>query len=216
MEKYFKNWLEALEKYLEAKKLVLNVARFKVLVFGRKSSRKVWKWRGEGIEEVKEFTYLGFLFKKNENVEDHVKERVKRADIVMKKIWGIGENLFKEDCPRRMRMFEALVRSVLMYGVEIWGWKEYEEVEKFHEKYIRWTLGLDRWTPWYIVLKEVNREKIKVRTGNMACKYEERLFESKGRTIVKACLKERENGKGDDYGMKEREMYLNRCGWSKE
>ena len=40
-----------------------------------------------------------------------------------------------------MSMYEALVASVLLYRVEIWGWKEHEEVERLHEKYIRWTLA---------------------------------------------------------------------------
>ena len=62
--------------------------------------------------------------------------------------------------------------------------------------YIRWTLGLDRCTPWYIVLKEVDREKIKIRTGNRACFEEKVLLESQARRIVKACLKEKELGIG--------------------
>jgi hypothetical protein len=27
-------------------------------------------------------------------------------------------------------------KSILMYGAEIWGWKEQEEVEKVQEKYL--------------------------------------------------------------------------------
>ena len=84
-----------------------------------------------------------------------------------KKVWGIGEKIFKDDFKRRMRLYDTLVASVLLYGVETWGWKEYEEIESLQERYIRWTLGLlDRCTPWYIVLKEVDREKMKIRTGN--------------------------------------------------
>jgi hypothetical protein len=29
-----------------------------------------------------------------------------------------------------------------MYGAEIWGWKEQEEVEKVQEKYLRGVLGV--------------------------------------------------------------------------
>jgi hypothetical protein len=31
---------------------------------------------------------------------------------------------------RRMMMFESMIESVLMWGAEIWGWKEQGEVEK--------------------------------------------------------------------------------------
>jgi hypothetical protein len=40
-------------------------------------------------------------------------------------------------------MFE----SILMYGSEICGLKEPEEVESVQEKYLRWVLGVDRETP---------------------------------------------------------------------
>lgn len=114
-------------------------------------------------------------------------------------------------------MFEALVLSVLMYGGgRIWEWKEYEGVERLYEKYIRWTLVLDSCTPGCIVLKEADRQKIRLRAGNRAYKYEEKLIDSGGRTRIKTCLKERESIRGEVKAIKERERYLNRHGWSKE
>ena len=115
-----------------------------------------------------------------------------------------------------MRLYDTLVASVLLYGAEIWGWKEYEEIERLQERYIRWTLGLDRCTPWYIVLKEVDREKMRIRTGNRACKFEEKVLESKGKRIVKACIKEKELGIGGSKKWEIREKYFNRNGWSVE
>jgi hypothetical protein len=53
-----------------------------------------------------------------------------------------------------MMMFESMIGSILMYGAEIWGWKEQEEVEKVQEKYLRGVLGVDRESPGYIVREE--------------------------------------------------------------
>jgi hypothetical protein len=36
-----------------------------------------------------------------------------------------------------MMMFESIIESILMYGGEIWRWKEQKEVEKVQEKYLR-------------------------------------------------------------------------------
>jgi hypothetical protein len=36
-------------------------------------------------------------------------------------VWGIGERKWGGDSRRRMMMFED--REILMYGAEIWGWK---------------------------------------------------------------------------------------------
>jgi hypothetical protein len=44
-------------------------------------------------------------------------------------------------------MLESMIESRLMYGAEIWGWKEQEEIEKVQEKYLRGVLGVDRETP---------------------------------------------------------------------
>lgn len=34
------------------------------------------------------------------------------------------------------------------FGAEIWGWREWREVEAIQER-IRWTLGVDWYTPGY-------------------------------------------------------------------
>ena len=88
-----------------------------------------------------------------------------------------------------------------------------EEIERLYERYIRWTLGLDRCMPW---LKELDREKIKIRTGNRACKFEEKFLESQGRKIVKPCLKEKESGTGGSKAWEVREKYSNKNGWSSD
>ncbi|XP_067203031.1 uncharacterized protein [Linepithema humile] len=56
--------LERLEGYLERKRLELNVKKTKILRFrmGGRMGKKVWRWRGKVIEEVKEFKYLGLVW----------------------------------------------------------------------------------------------------------------------------------------------------------
>lgn len=49
---------------------------------------KEWKWNEEGIEEVKEMKYLGFMMEKNGGTEKHILERLRRATIAMKQTWS--------------------------------------------------------------------------------------------------------------------------------
>jgi len=42
------------------------------------------------------------------------------------------------------------------YGAEVWKWKNRREIEEIHERFLRWTMGLDCKIPGYMV-----REKVK-------------------------------------------------------
>lgn len=49
------------------------------------------------------------------------------------------------------------------FGAEIWGWKEWKNVEWVQEEYIRWVLGLNERTPRYM---ERGKEKGEVEDKN--------------------------------------------------
>jgi len=75
----------------------------------------------------------------------------------MRRVWGLEERLFKNDFRRRMMLFGYLVLGVIMYGTEIWGWKERGKLEVIQKKYVKWSLDLDSCTPDYIVYRVRNR-----------------------------------------------------------
>ncbi|GLV41722.1 hypothetical protein CBL_00335 [Carabus blaptoides fortunei] len=72
-------------------------------------------------------------------------------------------------------MYDSMVKSIMMYGAEIWGWKEQDKEENVHMKYLRWILGLERQTPKYIIAEETKRDKMRIEAGKRAMKYEEKL-----------------------------------------
>jgi hypothetical protein len=57
-------------------------------------------------------------------------------------------------------MFDSLVKSVMMYGAEIWGWREQEGLEGVQGKYLKWVLGVDRETPEYTGVPELARQPL--------------------------------------------------------
>ena len=89
-------------------------------------------------------------------------------------------------------MFDSLVLGVMMYGIVLMICQENAEMERIQLNYIKWTLGLDPCTPGYIVLAETNREKIRVKTGRRATKFEDGVRTSTDRLILKECLKEKD------------------------
>lgn len=212
-----KSMLITLERYLDRRKLTLSVEKSKIMVFrkgGGKTRQRIWKWKEENLEEVNEFKYLGYLIQRNGEPTAHINELAKKASIVMKSVWGLGERKFKEDSWRRLWMFEHLVLSVMTYGAELWGWKERAKLEQIQNKYIKWTLGLDRCTPEYICLEETNRDKIKIKTGRRAIKFELRARRNENKTLLQECIKERVNGKVKSKNIQDRDEYLKGKGFS--
>ena len=79
----------------------------------------VWRWKGKEVEEVKEFTYLGYTLMSNGGQEAQVRDRVKKAAAVMGQVWGIGKRKFGKDWGKRVWLFDRLVWATMGYGVEI-------------------------------------------------------------------------------------------------
>ncbi|XP_076287327.1 uncharacterized protein LOC143212411 [Lasioglossum baleicum] len=126
-----------LERYLEGKKLQLNAEKSKVMrcrVGGGRWKKVSWRWKGKVIEEVGEYNYLGYTITRDGGQKAHVQDRLRKGAAVMGQVWGIGKRKFGKDWGRRVWLFDKLVWSVVSYGVEIWGWKEREGIEKLQER----------------------------------------------------------------------------------
>jgi len=134
----------------------------------------------------------------------------------MRKTWGIGERVFKDNFTRRMWLFNHLVLGAVLYGAEIWGWKERIELEKIQRKFIKWSLRLDSCTPDYILYKETDVEKISARAGYRAIAFEEKAVKGGEKKLVIECIKEKEkDGIGSEVGI-DKELFLRRNGYSSE
>jgi hypothetical protein len=78
-----------------------------------------------------------------------------------------------------------------MYGGEIWGWKEQEELEKVREKYLRGVLGVETETAGYIVREEYKMNRLKVTVGKRAAKFEDKMDGREECRILTECWRER-------------------------
>lgn len=221
-EEEMKSMIERLEIYLRNKELELNVKKTKILRCrkgGGRERRYNWRWNGKVIEEVKEYNYLGYKIKKNGSQEGQVKDRAKKAAIIMGQVWAIGKRRFGKDVRKRLWLFDKLVWSVMGYGVEIWEWKEREEFERIHERYIRWVLGVEWRTPGYMVREEVQRDKLSGIAGSRAFRFEKRL-EGKGSKWAMKCMNEmrerRIKGREISEWEKDRVRFLESRGLGKE
>jgi len=65
--------------------------------------------------------YLGYVLRKNEEDDGQIRELKKNDNIVMRKVWDLGERICKDDFRRRMMLFRYLVMGVIMCRAELWG-----------------------------------------------------------------------------------------------
>ena len=182
---------------------------------GREDEEGKVVWKGERLEEVKEMKYLGYVLQRNGGQEAQVRDRIRKAMAVMRQVWGIGKRRFKDNWARRLRLVDLLVWPVLGFGAEIWGWKERDRIEKGQERSIRWTMGVDWWTPGYMVREEVQRDKWGTRAGKRAWRFEGKLGEGRAGELARRCweeMEERERADREKSGWeKERKGF--RCRW---
>ncbi|XP_011865993.1 PREDICTED: putative golgin subfamily A member 6-like protein 6 [Vollenhovia emeryi] len=208
---------------MEEKGLEVNVEKTKVMRCRKGGGRwknVTWKWKGKKLEEVKKYKYLGYVMMANGKCKEHLKERVRKGTAVMREVCGIGKRRFRDDWARRLWLFDKLVWTVMSYGVEIWGWREREEVERMHDRYQRWITGVGWRTPGYLVREELMREKMRGRAGMRAWGYERKLGEGREGEIARWCWEEwREKARrGKVVGECERERreFYEEKGWKIE
>lgn len=89
-----------------------------------------------------------------------------------------------------MWLCDALVRSVISYGVEIWGWKKREGAESLNKRYLKWVIEVKRRTLGYMLREEMQRDKLKGRAGMRAAGFERKLKEGKGSGLARKCWEE--------------------------
>ena len=78
----------------------MNAEKSKVMRFregkGRWKEMKIF-WKGEEIEEVKDFSYLGYKMSRNNGKQAHIKHLEKKAMGVLGRVWSMGEQKIRRE-----------------------------------------------------------------------------------------------------------------------
>jgi hypothetical protein len=199
-----------LEGYLDRKKLELNVGKTKVLRFrkGGRLSQESWTWKEESLEEVKTFKYLGYTFTSNGTPYSHVKAVEEEAMRKLEEVQGIGERRFPNHFALRMQMFDCLIGNGILYGAEIYGWSQREELELVQRKYIKSILGLEPSTNNSVLYMETGRMPLHPKMCLRALLYEERIKESPNPFLKEALQFQRDRA--------DRRVVIDGAGWNRE
>lgn len=154
--------INSLEEYCSMWDLIINLQKSKIMIFGggRRAAREKWYLGDQEIEIVSEYKYLGMILTPKLSMQKHLNERLKVAKYSINSMWS---NVIKNEdisISTKYKVFEACSRSVLCYGAQVWGFREFDTVEKGLTHFLKRLVGLPDNTPNYMLLLETDSKKV--------------------------------------------------------
>ena len=157
--------IECLEKFCESKVLEVNTTKTKCMVFQKKSRKYTnhqFRINNKVLDNVTEFTYLGITINAGCSFKPTIQTLSKKA---MKAMFVLNNKFKFSKIPLNvaMKLFDACIMYILIYGLEIWGdmfnsdivkWDS-SDIEKVHFQFCKHILGVNRSTMNNMVCAEL-------------------------------------------------------------
>lgn len=130
-----------------------------------------WKLGDQLIKQVNSYKYLGVDLDSNLSFERYKKRIKEKARKNVSRIWYMGMYDGCLSVKACINLYQALVRSVLEYGCEIWGMEEWEEGERVQREFGRRILRSNGKTTNEAVLGELGWWRLQTRRDYCKLKY---------------------------------------------
>lgn len=183
--------LNTLEYFCDTKKLKVNTKKSKIMVFKNGSvygRRETWQYKGEQLERVKEFTYLGVKMSMN-------LRWTKQKTNARRKGLGVLSEIHKAsvtipDIPPSLteKMFKSLLIPTVAYGSEIWGAGDNSPLNILQTKYLKATIGVPQSTANSGILWEFGACSLNAVIKTRALKYWQSIRLQLRNQIVQECF----------------------------
>lgn len=130
-----------------------------------------WVYKGERVNVVSYYKYLGVLFSCRLNWSSATKilaQQGKKSFMSLRRRTRLLGNLSYEHF---FKIFDTMIVPILTYGAEIWGYQTYETIERVQYLACRMFLSVHQNSPNCAVLGECGRFKLLVVTAKKCVKY---------------------------------------------
>ncbi len=155
--------IDKLSDYCDLWDLRVNLNKSKVMVFRKKGRlKKSFKfyYRGELIEIVSEYKYLGVKFTSTGKFGSHLDAQLANAKLGLNTVYKNIFYLQSRNVDSYFRVFDSVARSIMCYAAQVWGFQEFEPVEKLLRFFIKKLFRMPYNTPNYMLLLETGREPL--------------------------------------------------------
>ena len=134
--------LNSLQNFCKKWQLEVNTDKTKVSVFGKCFNRCSFKLADVYLERVNSYKYLGVWLSTNgsyNKAKKYLSSQSKKA------IFSLKTTLSKLQTPSplvALKLYDVMVKPILCYGCEMWGFKESQELESTEQSFLKFILGL--------------------------------------------------------------------------
>jgi len=166
--------INKLADYCDTWDLKVNLNKSKIVVFrkcGKLKKSFEWFYKGEKIEVVKSYKYLGVLLSSSGSMTAHLQNQLSVAKIGLNSTY---KSLFYArtlSLEPFFKFFDAVSRAIMCYAAQVWGYINYNEVEMLQRFFIKKLMWLPYNTPNYILLLETGRDPLFVYTLKLHWNY---------------------------------------------
>lgn len=166
--------INLLSAYCDNWNLTVNPSKSKIMVFrkgGRLAAAEKWQYRGLPIEVVKTYKYLGVTLSSSLSLTYHFRDRISAAKMGLNRNWSsfIAQDLIPLSAKKQI--FDAILRSIVCYAAQVWGFQRYDILEKFQRFFIKKLFSLPQNTPNNMIYLETATDPLEVYTLQLHFKY---------------------------------------------
>ena len=163
--------LSAVYSYCTDWNLQVNTDKTKVVIFsnGKVTKYPTFLFGHSKVDVVEDYVYLGVLFHRTGSFQKAIMKQIKQATksfhTLMTKV-----RYLHLPVDLTLELFQQLVVPVLLYGSEVWGASNIEQIDVFQRKCLKQILGVKTLTPSVMVYGETGNvpvsELVKLRMIN--------------------------------------------------
>ena len=176
--------LDKLTSYCEKWSLKINISKSNVIIFSSGKVKKYPKFYVDQkeIQVVDDYVYLGVNFHYNGSFKNAIKKQIKQARKAMysllskTRILGLPVDIVLE-------LFNVCVVPILLYGAEIWGYENVEELDIFHRQFLRIILKAHKFTPNAMLYGETGTYELATLIDSRMVNFWAKLRNSQGNKI---------------------------------
>jgi hypothetical protein len=183
--------INVLKKYFEDNDLIVNLGKTKIVIF-RNGNYKFNKpkifWGEQEVEFVESYTYLGVPLYGNMNYGQTCNDFIQKAKGAQTQLFSLFYKSRIKTLDSRLRLFQALTKSVLMYCSHLWGIDFCHRLVVFEINFLRYLFGVPKHTSQWFLRLETQINSIEATLIKNALYFWFKILQKPKQSLLRNCL----------------------------